>query len=158
MRNLLIVLFAVAIVSVALTGIYAAYLMRRPQLVAKRRSKLVELKFDKLVSISHVILAKEAKQVEQVLCHASYIDRWHLAEVINFLSLELLGMKSSSIRDSRLPLVAAEVNDGGIDDLKSQAVMLSRQSTEGSLRDSFSKRASFTGSVEDAGHSDCVDI
>eukprot|EP00928_Gymnodinium_smaydae_P054982 TRINITY_DN3865_c0_g1_i1.p1 TRINITY_DN3865_c0_g1~~TRINITY_DN3865_c0_g1_i1.p1 ORF type:complete len:525 (-),score=82.90 TRINITY_DN3865_c0_g1_i1:326-1732(-) len=159
MRNLLIALFVVAIVSVAFTGMYAAYLMRRPQLVERRRSKLVELKFDKLVSISHVILAKEAKEVEQVLGHASYIDRWHLAEVINFLSLELLGIKSNSIRDSRLPLVAVEVNDGGIDDLKSHAVKLSTQSSDGSLRNSFAKRVSSTTSLgEDAGQSDCVDI
>lgn len=75
--------------------------------------------------------------MEQVLAQTSYIDQWHLTEVVNFLSLEILGMRPSRFSESRLPKVASDVSEGGVEELKSHARRLSTVSKESSLRNSF---------------------
>jgi hypothetical protein len=137
LRNILIMLMCIAFVCVIATGIYAAYLLRRPEMVKERTLEGAQRQLEKLVSISHVVLAKEAAEVEQVLAQTSYIDQWHLTEVVNFLSLEILGMRPSRFSESRLPKVASDVSEGGVEELKSHARRLSISSKEGSLRNSF---------------------
>jgi hypothetical protein len=137
LRNILIMLMCIAFVCVIATGIYAAYLLRRPEMVKERTLKGAQRQLEKLVSISHVVLAKEAAEVEQVLAQTSYIDQWHLTEVVNFLSLEILGMRPSRFSESRLPKVTSTLSEGGVEELKSHAKRLSTVSRADSLRNSF---------------------
>lgn len=89
--------------------LWSIFLAHFPQVKRRIHRQRVEDVLPKLHIVCSILLETPREQLEDLMHNATYVDRWHIFEMVNFLLLETRGVLPQSWWERRLPVVTRKL-------------------------------------------------
>lgn len=106
-----LMMVCVAACGFALSCVFAwsVFLAQFPQAKRRMHRQTVDEVLPRLSMVCSILVATPHDQLEDLMHNATYIDRWHVCEMVNFLLLETHGLLPENLWERRLPKVTGKI-------------------------------------------------
>jgi len=114
---LLLIILMLCFVMVALIFSWGLYLACFEDRALKGTRKTVKNMSHDFIAVCRLFSTTSEDELQTMLMSLSYVDRWHLTQVVDFVNVEVCQLMSTSFKKRRLNVVSNEVIMGSDNDI-----------------------------------------